>query len=101
MFAIQATGRHFQHASKLCFPGSILLVVMIHHFFEECIHDRPLVRVARVLVDDWARILHRPPTASLVELGTGVLWVSTGTHPWDPPPTQDGGGLPCLLRKTC
>ena len=44
------------------------------------------VRVARVPVVHWAHILHRPPTASRVVLGTGVLWVSTGTHPW-----QDDG----------
>ena len=50
------------------------------------------MRVARVLVDDWARILHRPPTASPVELGTGVLWVSTGTHPCGPSPRQGGEG---------
>ena len=36
--------------------------------------------------------LLRPPTASPVELDTGVLWVSTGTHPCGPPPRQDGGG---------
>ena len=30
---------------------------------------------------DWARILHRPPTASPVILGTGVLWVSTRDPP--------------------
>ena len=28
----------------LCFSGSILLVVMIRHFLEECIHDKPLQR---------------------------------------------------------
>ena len=42
------------------------------------------VRVARVTVVHWALGLHRPPTASPVELGTGVLWVSTGTHPCGP-----------------
>ena len=36
--------------------------------------------------------LHRPPTASPVELGTGVLWVSTGTHPCGPSPRQGGEG---------
>ena len=39
----------------------------------------------------WAHILHRPPTASPVELGTGVLWVSTGTHPCGSPSRQDDG----------
>ena len=48
------------------------------------------VRVARVTVVHWARVLHRPPTASPVELGTGVLWVSTGTHPCGPSPRQRG-----------
>ena len=38
-----------------------------------------------------ARKLHRPPTASPVELGTGVLWVSTGTHPCGSPSRQDDG----------
>ena len=42
MFAMQATGRDFQHGSNFCFPGSILLVVMIHRLLEECIHDKPL-----------------------------------------------------------
>ena len=53
---------------------------------------RENVRVARVLVVYWARTLHRPPTASPVELGTGVLWVSTGTHPCGPSPRQGGEG---------
>ena len=39
----------------------------------------------------WARILRRPPTASPVILGTGVLWVSTGTHPCGSPSRQDDG----------
>ena len=50
------------------------------------------VRVARVPVVHWLVKLLRPPTASPVKLGTGVLWVSTGTHPCGPPPRQDGGG---------
>ena len=33
-----------------------------------------------------------PPTASPIMLGTGVLWVSTGTHPCGFPSRQDGGG---------
>ena len=49
------------------------------------------VRVAHFPVVDWARILHRPPTASPVILGTGVLWVSTGTHPCGSPSRQDDG----------
>ena len=49
------------------------------------------VRVARVTDVHWAHILHRPPTASPVELGTGVLWVSTGTHPCGSPSRQDDG----------
>ena len=36
--------------------------------------------------------LLRPPTASPVKLGTGVLWVSTGTHPCGSPSRQDDGG---------
>ena len=36
------------------------------------------VRVARVSVVHWALGLQRPPTACPIELGTGVLWVSTG-----------------------
>ena len=28
-----------------CFPGSILLVVMIRHFLEGCIHDKPLHKI--------------------------------------------------------
>ena len=35
--------------------------------------------------------LLRPPTASPVILGTGVLWVSTGTHPCGSPSRQDDG----------
>ena len=49
------------------------------------------VRVAHLPVVDWARELHRPPTASPVELGTGVLWVSTGTHPCGSPSRQYDG----------
>ena len=49
------------------------------------------VRVAHFPVVDWARTLHRPPTASPVILGTGVLWVSTGTHPCGSPSRQDDG----------
>ena len=49
------------------------------------------VRVAHFPVVDWARILRRPPTASPVILGTGVLWVSTGTHPCGSPSRQDDG----------
>ena len=49
------------------------------------------VRVAHFPVVDWARILHRPPTASPVILGTGVLWVSTRTHPCGSPSRQDDG----------
>ena len=49
------------------------------------------VRVAHLPVVDWARELRRPPTASPVILGTGVLWVSTGTHPCGSPSRQDDG----------
>ena len=45
----------------------------------------------RVTEVHWALGLHRPPTASPVELGTGVLWVSTGTHPCGSPSRQDDG----------
>ena len=48
-------------------------------------------RVAHLPVVDWARILRRPPTASPVILGTGVLWVSTRTHPCGSPSRQDDG----------
>ena len=50
------------------------------------------VRVAHLPVVDWARTIHRPPTASPVILGTGVLRVSTGTHPRGTPSRQDDGG---------
>ena len=36
------------------------------------------VRVARVTEVHWAHLLNRPPTASPVELGTGVLWGQPG-----------------------
>ena len=36
--------------------------------------------------------LLKPPTASPVKLGTGVLWVSTGTHPCGSPSRQDDEG---------
>ena len=49
------------------------------------------VRVAHVTEVHWALGLHRPPTASPVELGTGALWVSTGTHPCGSPSRQDDG----------
>ena len=60
------------------------------------------VRVARVLVVYCARELHRPPTASPVKLGTGVLWVSTGTHPCGPSPRKGGEGTraPALQHWT-
>ena len=45
----------------------------------------------RTFLVDWARELRRPPTASPVILGTGVLWVSTGTHPCGSPSRQDDG----------
>ena len=31
------------------------------------------------------------PQPLQTEVGTGVLWVLTGTHPCDDPPRQDGG----------
>ena len=40
------------------------------------------VRVARVTEVHWAHILHRPPTASPVELGTGVLCVNRDPPVW-------------------
>ena len=58
------------------------------------------VRVARVTVVHWVLGLHKPPTASPVELGTGVLWVSIGTHPCGPPPRQDGGGTRAPALRT-
>ena len=45
------------------------------------------------------------PTAIPTEVGTGVLWVLTGTHPCDDPPRQDGEPserqlvLACLLVR--
>ena len=44
--------------------------------------------------------LLRPPTASPVDLGTGVLWVSTGTHPCGPPSRQDDGGTRAPALRT-
>ena len=51
----------------------------------------------------WALGLHRPPTASPVELGTGVLWVSTGTHPCGPSPrvVKEPERQPYIHWTTC
>ena len=58
------------------------------------------VRVARLPVVDWARELLRATHSLPSELGTGVLWVSTGTHPCGPPPRQDGGGTRAPALRT-
>ena len=50
MFTMQATGCNFQYGSNFRFPGSILLVVMIHLPLEECIHDRLLHEFVTSLV---------------------------------------------------
>ena len=36
-----------------CFPGSILLVVMIHLPLEECIHDKPLHKIVLRCLSSW------------------------------------------------
>ena len=69
----------------LCFVFFVFFCVFLSFFV--CV----FVRVAHLPVVDWARILRRPPTASPVELGTGVLWVYTGTHPCGSPSRQDDG----------
>ena len=51
----------------------------------------------------WSASEH--PTGLSTEVGTGVLWVLTGTHPCDDPPRQDGEPserklvLACLLVR--
>ena len=74
-----------------CANGStVLLSGWLRGRGPELLH-RNHVRIARVLVDDWARFPHRPPTASPIELATGALWVSTGTHPCGPSPFTQAG----------
>ena len=51
IFTVQITGRGLPIQVQFSsFPGSILLVVMIHRFLEECIHDKPLHKIVSPLV---------------------------------------------------
>ena len=45
----------------------------------------------------WSLFGHPQPPP---EESTGVLWLSTGTHPCGPPPRQDGGGTRAPALRT-
>ena len=47
---VQATGCNFQYGPQFwCSFGSILLIEMLLHLLEECIHDKPLHGIVRIL----------------------------------------------------
>ena len=58
------------------------------------------VGVAHSLVRHWAHGVTQATHSLSSELRTGVLWVSTATHPCGPPPKQDGGGTRAPALRT-